>query len=183
MERSSWTLIILAALGAAAIVLAFVPSVWPNPLADNQDTIHYESVPMLEDAAAAVDAACRQGDGNAFAQVTTASYRRGLERRLSVVDAALNGQTLQAMGSATADYQSWFQKPVLATHVSGQSAAIVVKRDGNGTGAQVLVFTWNGGQFLLDDSRHAPRVATKPAAKRFAAELIRSRERNATSNR
>ncbi|MFT4511668.1 MAG: hypothetical protein ACI89X_004498 [Planctomycetota bacterium] len=179
MERNSWTLIILAALGAAAIVLAFAPSVWPNPFANGQDEIESESVPILEDAAAAVDAACRQGDGVAFAQVTTASYRRGLERRLSAVDAGLNVQTLQAMGAATADYQSWFEKPVLATHVSGPSAAIVVKRDGVGSGAQVLVFTWSSGQFLLDDIRHAPRVESKAAAKRFAIELARTRESGA----
>ncbi len=183
MERSSWTLIILVALGAAAIVLAWAPSAWPNPLADGEGMIKNEGVPVLADAAAAVDAACREGDGNAFAQATTASYRQNLERRLGAVEADLNGQTLQAMGRAGADYSSWFEKPVLATHVSGNSAGVVVKRDGRGTGAQVLVFTWNGGQFLLDDSRHAPRVETKPAAKRFVAELIRLRKANAIGNR
>lgn len=181
MDRSSWTLIISLALGAAALVLAFVPSSWPNPLADDAEGIAPQRVAILADAAAAVDAACERGDGAAFAQVTTASYRRGLERRLSAVDADLDGETLRAMAKASANCAAWLRKPVLATYVSGQMVAIVVARDGAGAGAQVLVFAWNGGQFLLDDSRHAPRVETKAAAKRFAAELVRQREAEANA--
>jgi len=183
MERSSWTLIICTAVGAAALVLAFAPSSWPNPLADGQNGDTVKSVPVLEDAAAAVDAACRDGDGDAFSQVTTASYRRGLERRLSAVDATLNSETLQSMVAAAEGYQGWFRRPVMATHVYGEHAAVVVRRDGAADGAQVLVFAWNGEQFLLDDVRHAPRVATNQAAKRFVVELLRLRDRGMMADR
>jgi hypothetical protein len=183
MERSSWTLIICTALGAAALVLALVPSSWPNPLAGGANGDSVKSVPVLEDAAKAVDAACREGDGDRFAQVTTASYRQGLERRLSAVDASLDSATLQAMAAAAEGYQGWFRRRLLATHVADAYAAVVVKRDQKDDGAQVLVFRWDGEQFLLDDVRHAPRVETEPAAKRFAVELLRLRERGMMSDR
>jgi hypothetical protein len=183
MERSSWTLIICIALGAAAIVLALVPSAWPNPLADPDNGDGVKSVPVLEEAAAAVDAACRDGDRQRFSAVTTASYRSGLERRLSAVDAVLDQQTLQAMAAAAEGYQGWFRRPLLASYVSGPYAAVVVKRDGKSDGAQVLVFVWDGDTFLLDDVRHAPRVETEPAAKRFVVELLRLRGRGMLTDR
>ena len=182
MERSNWTLILCIAMGAAALVLGLVPSDWPNPLAA-ADGDAVNDVPVLEEAAAAVDAACREGDGARFAQVTTASYRSGLERRLSAVDATLDAKTLQSMAAAAEGYQGWFRRPLLATYVAGSYAAIAVRRDGETDGAEALVFIWNGQRFLLDDIRHAPRVATKSAARRFLVELLQQRDRDRAGQR
>ena len=182
MERSSWALIFCTALGAAALVLGLVPSDWPNPLA-SEDGDAVTDVLMLKDAAVSVDQACRDGDGERFAQFTTASYRSGLQRRLSAVDATLTPETLREMAGAGEGYQGWFSRQVLATYVAGPHAAIAVRRDGKADGAQVLVFTWDGQHFLLDDVRHAPRVETEPAAKRFLVEILRLRNRGMMSDR
>ncbi|HEB53612.1 MAG TPA: hypothetical protein ENI87_10210, partial [bacterium] len=111
MERSSWMLIVLVSLGAALLVLAFVPGAWPNPVVEDGVVVETRAVPELSGAMAAVDAACRAGDGEQFAAVTTASYRRGLERRLLAVDGTLDGETLRAMARSAAGYAQWMQRP------------------------------------------------------------------------
>lgn len=174
MERSSWTLIILAAFGAAALVLAWVPSAWPNPLDGVTPSVRAERMPQLEGAAAAVDAACRDGNAKAFAQVTTASYRLGLEQRLDAVEATLTGQTLQAMAAGAPAYREWFQQPIWALEAVGSYAAVVVARQG-GDGAQMLMFAWDGAQFRLDEVRHVIRVTGPEVARPFVRELLQAR--------
>lgn len=174
MERSSWTLIIIAAIGAAALVLSFVPSAWPNPLEGVSEQQRLERLPQLADAAAAVDAACRKGDAVAFAEATTASYRKDLEQRLDAVEATLTGQTLQAMAAGAPGYEQWLQRPLWALEAAGAVAVAAVAR-ATGDGAQVLVFGWDGEQFKLDEVRHVVRVTGPEQAKRFVAELLQQR--------
>ena len=111
MERSTWTIITLVAVGAAALCLALVPSAWPNPLGGVTSAQRQQRLGHLEDAAAAVDAACRDGNASAFAQVTTASYRKGLEQRLDAVGATLTEQTLRAMAARAPGYEAWLSQP------------------------------------------------------------------------
>ena len=179
MERSSWTLIVLAALGLAALVLAFAPSAWPNPVVDDGKVVETRVVPELSTAAKAVDAACRRGDEGRFAELTTASYRRDLEVRLQAADARLDADTLRRMAEGGGGYAEWLRRPVLAMHAMKNYVAIAVDRgldlDGEDDGAQVLVFEWDGQQFVLDGIRHATRVRTEAAAQRFLVELLRLR--------
>jgi hypothetical protein len=174
MERSSWALIACLAIGAAALVLGFIPGRWPNPLTVAATAPLAEKVSPLERAAASVDAACRKGDGVAFASHTTASYRQGLEERLALVDAALTDQTLIALSSASPGYFALLQRPVLALRASNSYAAVAVARQ-NGDGAQLLVFFWNGFQFCLDEIRHAPHVQDVDVAERSVLALLRNR--------
>lgn len=179
MERSSWTLIVLAALGLAALVLAFAPTAWPNPVVDDGKVVESKVVPELSSAAQAVDAACRRGDESSFVALTTASYRRDLEVRLQAADASLDAATLRRMARGGGGCADWLRKPVLATHAMQNFVAVAVDRgldvEGEDDGAQVLVFAWSGQQFALDQIRHAPRVQTEAAAKRFLVELLRLR--------
>jgi len=178
MERSSWTLIVLAALGLAALVLAFAPSAWPNPVVDDGKVVEAKVVPELSSAAQAVDAACRLGDQGRFAELTTASYRRGLEVRLQAVDAELDAAMLRQV-AREGGYAEWLRRPVLASHAMTNYVAIAVDRgfdaEGEHDGAQVLVFEWDGNRFVLDEVRHATRAQTKAAARRFLVELLRLR--------
>lgn len=174
MERSSWALIIIVAIGAAALVLALVPSAWPNPLENVTPAQRLERLPQLKNAAAAVDAACRKGDTVAFTEATTATYRRDLEQRLDAVEATLSGQTLQAMAAGAPGYEQWLQQPVLALDAKASKAAIAVQRAAN-DGAQVLVFDWDGARFLLHEVRHVVRVTDKKSAATFVAELLQAR--------
>lgn len=177
MERSNWAVIVCVAVGSAGILLALLPSPWPNPLGNNGVVATEKTVPLVE-TAAAVDAACRKGDANEFAALTTASYRRVLERRLDALDATLDSDTLRQIAAAGGGYAGWLRRPVWAAHVKDSYAAVIVSRPdlaGEKDGAQVLVFQWDGEQFQLDEVRHATRVFTEPAAKRYAKELLRLR--------
>lgn len=174
MERSSWSIIILVALGMAALVLALAPSAWPNPLGGLSPESRRERIPELRTAAAAVDAACREGSSSSFAQVTTASYREGLTRRLDAVEATLTGQTLQAMAAGAPGYEHWFSRPVWATEAAGAYAGVAMPR-ADGAGAQVLMFAWDGAQFLLDEVRHAVRVTDPDQAAEYLREVLRAR--------
>ncbi|MCK5944587.1 MAG: hypothetical protein KAI24_21545 [Planctomycetes bacterium] len=179
MERISWAVILLIAVGTAALVLAFAPSAWPNPIVADGKVVEAKAVPELESAVMRVDAACRRGDEGAFAQLTTASYRRDLEVRLQAVDATLDAATLRRMSRGGSGYADWLRRPVLAMHAMRGYVAVAVDRGrnakGESDGAQVLVFEWDGEQFMLDGVRHAPRVATEEAAGRFLVELLRLR--------
>ena len=171
MARSSWLLVLCVAIGAAAIVLAWLPSAWPNPLGSGPVDL-LRVVPQLEPAAAAVDAACQRGDGRAFASATTAAYRKQLNRRLQVVDGTLDSSTLRAMASDTPCAQ-WLAQPVLAGHVAGNKAAIAVRRP-NGDGAQILTFVWDGQRFLFDGTRHRVGVVRVADAERWVVEAAQS---------
>lgn len=184
MERTTWTLIVLFAVGAALLVLAIVPTAWPNPLADAAGDApgparQQETRSQLGDAAAAVAAACRDGDGQAFAAATTATYRRGLERRLQAVEGQLDGATLRRMAADDrSGPERWLTRPFEAVHVRGPFVAVSVRRDpelGEGQGAQVLVFEWDGTRFRLDEVRHATRVDDAEDAGRYLRELLRLR--------
>jgi len=175
MERSTWTIITLMALGAGALVLALAPSSWPNPMAGIPKAARSEQIGHLEDAAAAVDRACEAGSSTAFAKATTASYRKGLSRRLDAVEATLSGQTLRAMAAGAPGYQQWFTRPVWALEAAQDHAAVAVGR-ADGKGAQVLVFRWDGERFLLDHVRHAPRVTDQRAAQALVHELLQARQ-------
>jgi len=170
MARNSWWLVICVSVGLAALVLAWLPSAWPNPLADER-LDPQQALTRLQPAAAAVDAACRAGDRGAFAEATTAGYREDLEARLQVVDGVLDSATLQGMSRASSCEQ-WLRQPVLAVLVDGEYAAVAVRRE-QGDGAQVLSFRWDGEQFRLSGMRHAPRVASESAAQRYLRELLR----------
>lgn len=175
MERSSWVLIVLVSVGAAALVLAFAPGAWPNPVVEDGVVVETRAVPQFARAMQAVDAACRAGDGKAFAAVTTASYRRGLERRLLAVDGSLDGETLRAMARSATGYAQWLERPIYAMHANRSSVAVAVQREPARDGAQILVFEWDGEQFRLDEVRHAPRVLSAEAARRYLTELLRLR--------
>jgi hypothetical protein len=126
----------------------------------------------LRRAAQAVDAACSDGDGAAFAAATTAAYRRQLEHKLRAVDGRLDASTLRAMARHT--HAAWLALPLLAAHVDGARAAIAVTRPG-GDGAQVLRFVWDGRRFRLDDSRQAAPVHDAVDARRAVAAAAAAR--------
>ena len=180
MERNPWTLITLAALGLAAIVLALAPSAWPNPLVRDGAVVEARVVPTLRTAAQAVDAACRRGDAVAFAALTSASYRAQLERRLEAFDVRLDGQTLRR-AVIDGGYADWLRRDrvLLATVADASRIAVAVDRGvderGEPDGAQMLAFAWDGEQFVLDEVRHAPRVVDADVATRYLTEWLRLR--------
>lgn len=167
----SFTALALACAGAAALVLAFVPATWPNPLPDGP--LAEPALAPLRATVRAVDAACARGDGAAFAAATTAAHRARLQRRLSVVDRDLDGVTLRALGEVQVK-ADWLGQPLLSGLVRGRRAAVAVQRP-DGDGAQVLSFVWDGSRLLLDDSRHATAVRTRRAADVAVAEAVAPR--------
>ena len=181
MERNSWTLILLTALGLAALVVAYAPAPWPNPVVQEGRLVEELAVPTLRDAAVAVDAACRRGDRASFVGLTSASYREDLSTRLEAADLPpeIDAQTLLAMAEQGSGYAGWLDRPVLATHARYDFVAVAVQRApdsaGEPDGAQVLVFTWDGAQFLLDEVHHAARVFQADDAARYLRELLRLR--------
>ncbi|MFN7590756.1 MAG: hypothetical protein ACK5UQ_19925, partial [Planctomycetota bacterium] len=62
-------------LGLAALVFAWLPGAWPNPLPEGR-IADPGAVVALRRAAAAVDAACQRGDVQAFAAATTEAHRQ-----------------------------------------------------------------------------------------------------------
>jgi len=127
MERSSWTLILLAALGCAALVLAFAPSAWPNPVVADGAVVEERVLPELSSAARAVDAACRRGDEARFAELTTSAYREELQGRLQAVDAKLDAETMRKMADSGGADSDWLRRPLLATHAVSADVAIAVE--------------------------------------------------------
>jgi hypothetical protein len=180
MERSAWTLILLAAIGFAAIVLALVPSAWPNPLVRDGAVVEARVVPTLRTAAQAVDAACRRGDAAAFSALTSDAYREKLTARLAAFDVELDAQVLRRV-VIERGYADWLRRdrPVLATAAREGWVAVAIDRGvdeaGAHDGAQVLAFAWDGEQFVLDEVRHAARVRNAEVARRYLAEWLRLR--------
>lgn len=181
MERSSWTLISLAVLGLGALVAAYAPSAWPNPIVRDGGVVEDLVVPTLRDAAVAVDAACRRGDRDGFVSLTTDRYRADLENRLEAagLSSDLAPETLASMASEGAGYASWLERYALATHALYDLVSVAVERDLDRSfepgGAQVLVFRWDGARFLLDEVHHATRVFDADDADRYLQELLRLR--------
>lgn len=168
-ERRAWLATTLLALGAGALAFAALPGRWPNPLAEG-DAIAPAALRELAAAAAAVDAACARGDGDAFAATTTASHRQRLTRHLAAVDGVLDGGTLQALGNE-AGRVDWLAQPVLAGHVRGDRAAVAVARP-EGDGCQLLVFVWDGRGMRFDGGRHLPTVRSRAEADAVVAEAV-----------
>lgn len=174
--RSGWLVTLCVALGAALLVLAIVPSAWPNPLGGGGTSAApievpvEQAIPRLMRAAFAVDAACDAGDERAFAEATTASWRGELQRGLAVVDGDLDGKTLRGM-FGSAGLSAWLDEPVLAVRVRDQRAAVAVMRP-DGDGAQVLRFTWDGFRFRCDGVSHAVKVRSAEGARRHLDELL-----------
>src|SRR5262245_61880184 len=119
MARDATGLLItsLVAFGAAALVMAWTPAAWPNPLPQGA-LPRAQPVPTLRAAAVAVDAACARGDLVAFASATTAAHRVGIERRLAAVERPLDAGTLRALHAEGA-LAPWLDGPVLAGEVRG----------------------------------------------------------------
>lgn len=166
-ERSSWGPVAAAALGAAALVLAALPSERPNPLVASASDA---ALPALRVAADAVDAACARGDTAAFAAATTADFRRELLQRLQAFDGQLDAATLRAL-AADAPQAAWLRQPLLAARGAGARAAIAVARP-DGDGAQLLEFVWDGRAFRVDRMRHAVAVRDRAAAERAVAAAV-----------
>lgn len=178
MERTTWALIFCFAIGGAALVLALVPSAWPNPLAGVASADAAMARPELDRAAAAVDAAFAAGDGEALAGVTTASFRRDLERRLEVFDRQLDAATLRAMAAADGGAGRWLERPFVSLESSAQRVAVAVRRDaarGEGRGMQLVVFYWDGQRFRLDLSRHEVDCVDAAAAREQLVRILRER--------
>lgn len=158
----------LLAVGAAALVFAWTPGAWPNPLPDGP-VGSADAVRQLAETTSAVAEACARGDVPAFAAATTGEHRERVARRLAAVDGVLDGATLQTFG-AEAGRIDWCAQPLLAGEVRGVRTAIAVARP-DGDGAQLLSFVWDGRRMRFDGARHAPS-ARSPAAARAAVEAV-----------
>ncbi|MCB9879886.1 MAG: hypothetical protein H6835_20025 [Planctomycetes bacterium] len=163
---------VLVALGAAALVLGG-RSAWPSPL--EEGPIHEgPTLGRLRAAAAAVDAACRTGDVEAFKARTTATHQRWLQRQLAVVDRQLDGRSI---GELIADdaYGDLLLAEPLAGEVKDGRAVVAVPRP-RGEGAQVMTFVWDGRRLQLDESTHS-RAVTDARSARAAVDAVMRRER------
>ena len=98
---------------------------------------------------------------------------------LQAVEGQLDGATLRRMAADDrSGPERWLTRPFEAVHVRGPFVAVSVRRDpelGEGQGAQVLVFEWDGTRFRLDEVRHATRVDDAEDAGRYLRELLRLR--------
>ena len=113
--------------------------------------------------------------------MTTERYRADLVKRLdaAALPSDLGPETLRTMADEGAGYARWLERSALATHALYDLVAVAVERapDSSGApaGAQVLVFQWDGAQFLLDEVHHATRVFDADDADRYLQELLRLR--------
>jgi hypothetical protein len=154
----------LLALGAAAFVWPWLPGAWPMPLP--QGPLDEASIEPLAGAAAALDAACANGDAAAFAGGVTAAHRDRLERDLAAVERGLDAATLRALGAQRElRYADWLRQPLLLGEVRGDRAVVAVRRP-RGDGAQVLAFVWDGAGLRLDAAWHAASAGSRAAAGR-----------------
>lgn len=167
-----WAATVCVAAGAAALVFAAVPAVWPVPVPEGP--AGPALLPGLVASAAAVDAACARGDTTAFAAATTAAHRRTLARHLAVLDQTLDAAALRAL--AARPQVDWLAAEPLAGTVRGNRSAVVVPR-ADGQGAQVLAFEWDGQRWRLDDCRHVRAVQDAATAAAVAADAALSRRR------
>lgn len=138
-------------LGLAALVFAWLPGDWPNPLPQGR-LLEPGATVALRRAAAAVDAACQRGDVEAFAAATTDSHRRDFAQTLQTLERAIEPRTLREIGARTSQAR-WLDEQALAARVLGRRVAVAVRRS-DGAGAQVVSFVWDGHQFRFDGSVH-----------------------------
>ncbi len=169
-DRSGWWSTVCLALGGAGIVLG-AETTWPNPLADARLS-DAQTLLRLRAAAAAIDAACRDGDLAAFAACTTTGHQRRLARALAAVDRRLDETTLVAIAGEQ-PYGDLLRGRPLAGEVRGDRAVVAVARP-RGDGAQLVEFVWDGRRLRLDESRHA-RSVHDPAAARAAVDAALQR--------
>lgn len=165
-DRRGFLVTALLAFGAAALVFAWYPAVWPNPLPQGAVRAG-QSVPRLRAAAVAVDAACGRGDLAAFAEATTSAHRDDLQRQLLPLDRVLDAATLRELSTDGA-LAEWLDAPLLAGEVRGDRVVVAVARPGR-DGAQVLAFVWDGRRLRFDGAHHA--VGVRDAA--TAAVVVR----------
>lgn len=151
IERG-WTTTVCVSLGLAALVFAWLPGAWPNPLPEGR-IADLGAVVALRRAAAAVDAACQRGDVQAFAAATTEAHRQEFAQTLQTIDRRIEPRTLREIGARSSQLR-WFDAEALAARVRGPRVAIAVRRP-DGAGAQVLSFAWDGRQFRFDGSVQA----------------------------
>lgn len=172
----SYLLTSFAALGAAAVVFAFLPGAWPNPLP--QGPLETEGgVLRLWAAAAEVDAACQRGDVAAFDAMVTPAHRDRLQRQLAAVDRSLDAEALRSFSlDRERAYSELLVQPLLAGEVHGPRAVVAVQR-ANKDGAQLLAFVWDGHVWRLDDSFHEVAVRTPANARAAVADAVGSRRR------
>lgn len=147
-----WATTVCASLGLAALVFAFLPGSWPNPLPEGSLTTP-GSVVALRRAVAAVDAACQRGDVAAFTAATTDAHRRDVAKALQAFDRNLEARTLREIGARSAQ-APWLDAEPFAASVRGRRVAVAVRRP-DGAGAQLLTFDWDGRQFRFDGSVQA----------------------------
>ena len=156
-----WWAVALSAIGIAALVFPWLPGPWPNPLPQGElDFAAPAVVHSLRDAAAAVDAACVQGDLAAFTAAVTPEHRAALDQSLGPLDRVLDAAALRELGAERAE---WLDADGLAGVVVGERAAIAVRRP-EGDGAQVLKFQWDGQRLRFDGSLRAAAVRDAAAA-------------------
>lgn len=148
-NTSAWLATVSLALGAAAVVLA-LPGAWPQPLPDGplSGAVADGALAQLRLAAADVDAACRSGDLRAFAAVTTAAYRRELDRGLAAVAGTVDAGLLQEL-AAQRRCSDWFAGELLGGVVQ-QRRAVVALRSAVGAGSRLLAFLWDGRRWRFD---------------------------------
>ncbi|MBP8299530.1 MAG: hypothetical protein KA020_04135 [Planctomycetes bacterium] len=166
----------LLAVGSAAVVFAFLPGAWPNPLP--QGPLESEgSLLRLWAAAAEVDAACHRGDVAAFDAVVTPAHRERLQRQLAAVDRSLDAEALRSFSlDRDRAYSEQLVQPLLAGEVRGQRAVVAVQR-AKKDGAQLLAFVWDGHVWRLDGSYHEAAVRTPANARAAVADAVGSRQR------
>lgn len=160
-DRRGFVATALFAIGAAALVFAWLPGAWPCPLREGPVTSATD-VPEVVAAARATAAACSNGDVAAFVAATTRDHRARIARQLAAVDAALDTRSLRAIGVESARVD-WFAQPMWAGLVRGRRAVFAVARP-EGDGAQLMSFVWDGRRVLFDGARHAPNVRSSVAA-------------------
>jgi hypothetical protein len=168
-NRRAWAAIALLALGAAAVVFA-LPGAWPQPLPDGE--IDGEALVQLRVAAAEVDAACQRGDVERFATVTTAAYRRELDRGLATVDGVVDGAFLRLLGEQRR-CSDWFAGDLLGGIVRDKRAVVAVQQ-ALAAPSQLVAFRWNGQRWQFDGAM-ASGAAGSAAANAAAAAFVRQR--------
>jgi hypothetical protein len=167
IDSTTW-LVAGGALGAAALVFAFLPGAWPNPLPAG-DLLGPAAWQPLRAAAVAVDAACQRGDLAAFAAATTSEHRDALQQALDAVDRALDRRALLELARVHT-LAAWFDQPVLGGRVVGNRAALVLARSGE-AGGQLLAFAWDGQRLRLAACRHLPRADAASIERALRREL------------
>jgi hypothetical protein len=168
-NRRAWAATLLLSVGAAAVVFA-LPGDWPQPLPDGE--LDDGDLAQLRQAAADVDAACQRGDLEQFATVTTAAYRRELDRGLATVAGAVDGAWLRELVEQRR-CSDWFAGDLLGGIVRDKRAVVALQRAIDAP-SQLVAFWWNGRRWQFDGAM-ASGAAGSAAANAAAAAFVRQR--------